>query len=359
MKRSGVAALVCAVLSGGPAGGQESVELQACVDCPIQLEHLIRIGDTDGPGLLGRPDLAFRTSSGQWLVVDIYDPGLKVYDAAGDFVRKIGRRGQGPGEFELPMALHETPGDSIEVADVALLRVSTLGPDLTFARSRRLDVGGANVVFLGDGWLASNTLIPAPESIGLPVHLLDPSGHVVESLGADPPVTDLRDRDARWRWVAPARDGQIWVAELPEYAIERWSRTGERTGSWVRRAPWFEATGYFGWSDDDLPPGPGIHDVHEDESGLVWVLLWLPDEEWEEGMGEGTDPYGRPIRTVVNYSKYMDSAIEVFDPRTGQIIASMRWDTTLDSFVDDRLVFGISYSDEGEPFIDVYTLSIF
>ena len=62
-------------------------------------------------------------------------PSLTIYDSAGAFVRRFGRKGAGPGEFEL---LFHTPfpyrGDSIGVWDFGLSRVSVFDAGGTFGR---------------------------------------------------------------------------------------------------------------------------------------------------------------------------------------------------------------------------------
>ncbi len=56
------------------------------------------------------PD-AVRMSDGRFVVVDNYD--LKVFDAAGQYLFTIGRRGQGPGEFRQVRGACVAPGDTI------------------------------------------------------------------------------------------------------------------------------------------------------------------------------------------------------------------------------------------------------
>jgi hypothetical protein len=53
----------------------------------------------------------------------------------GEVLDSIGRRGDGPGEYRSLSSLIRQPEDSLLVLDRGLMRLTTLGPDLTFVRS--------------------------------------------------------------------------------------------------------------------------------------------------------------------------------------------------------------------------------
>lgn len=65
--------------------------------------------------------------SGSVYVLDTFSDRMSVYDSAGGFVRHVGRRGQGPGEFENPLRVR-ADGRSVSVFDAALWRVSRFDP---------------------------------------------------------------------------------------------------------------------------------------------------------------------------------------------------------------------------------------
>ena len=53
---------------------------------------------------------------------------IRVYDAAGTLLNSSGRRGGGPGEYQMFGGIWAGPGDSILVLDVVLRRLSVIDP---------------------------------------------------------------------------------------------------------------------------------------------------------------------------------------------------------------------------------------
>ena len=72
----------------------------------------------------GQVASALRLSDGTIVVGDWMNAELRVFDAAGKFVRKFGQRGEGPGDFKRIEQLFRLPGDTILVWDPFLNRLS-------------------------------------------------------------------------------------------------------------------------------------------------------------------------------------------------------------------------------------------
>jgi hypothetical protein len=64
-------------------------------------------------------------TAGKVYVLDFPDNNIKVFDPAGKFLRIIGRKGQGPGEFNMPAGLVVT-GDRLIVRDIGNRRICAL-----------------------------------------------------------------------------------------------------------------------------------------------------------------------------------------------------------------------------------------
>jgi hypothetical protein len=107
------------------------------------------IGSVGGPAAYTfvRVRAAMLLSSGDMVVLDAGTRELKFYDRSGRFVRAVGGRGNGPGEFELPWSMVRTASDTLIVADPMLRRVSVLDEDGSYVRSFTPEP-------LGDGDLA-------------------------------------------------------------------------------------------------------------------------------------------------------------------------------------------------------------
>ncbi|HJR34817.1 MAG TPA: hypothetical protein VJ817_07715 [Gemmatimonadales bacterium] len=72
---------------------------------------------------------------GRLLVSDRLEPALYVVDMRSGSLTRIGREGEGPGEYRMPSTLLLLPGDSTLVADEGNARFMIIGPDLKVHRS--------------------------------------------------------------------------------------------------------------------------------------------------------------------------------------------------------------------------------
>jgi len=101
---------------------------------------------TIGRGRLQRPTgLARDPRTGELYVADTYAHDIKVFDAAGDLLRVLGRRGEGAGEFNFPTHLTWAKGE-LYVTDTLNSRVQVFSAE-SQTWSRKL---GARGLFLGD-----------------------------------------------------------------------------------------------------------------------------------------------------------------------------------------------------------------
>ena len=78
---------------------------------------------------------AVRLSSGMYVIADNANSQLHFYSAAGRFVRTVGRRGNGPVEFQTVRWLGECGRDSVYAFDVMRNRISVFALDGKFVRS--------------------------------------------------------------------------------------------------------------------------------------------------------------------------------------------------------------------------------
>ena len=87
-------------------------------------------------------------------VLDRGSHRVMVYDASGRFVRQIGRKGGGPGNFSAPMAMAVFPDGRVVVSDVARRAFSVFDGDGKFLRS---------IPFAGETALLGTELRPHPQ----------------------------------------------------------------------------------------------------------------------------------------------------------------------------------------------------
>lgn len=113
------------------------IPLAAGAQAPRQwtLTPSARIADDTYPDGLSHTTRLSLGPSGQIFVPQMQDATVLVFDRAGHFVRRIGRRGTGPGEFQT-VGFVNWLGDTLVVGDLSLRRISYFHPDGRFIRSR-------------------------------------------------------------------------------------------------------------------------------------------------------------------------------------------------------------------------------
>lgn len=99
-------------------------------------EPVVDIGGGDDPGQeLDVVRGAVRLSDGRIVVANTGSGELKVFDSTGRFLRAIGKKGQGPGEFVSLGPVWRIPGDTLVALDFQLLRFSLFAPSGDFVSS--------------------------------------------------------------------------------------------------------------------------------------------------------------------------------------------------------------------------------
>jgi len=102
-----------------------------------QMGDVITLGEEGGPeeGILYFPGKIQVDSKGNIYVFDAEDYTIKVYDDKGHWIRNIGRRGQGPGEYMNMTDFDVSLDGRIFTCDIRQRRISFLNSDGTFDSS--------------------------------------------------------------------------------------------------------------------------------------------------------------------------------------------------------------------------------
>ena len=102
----------------------------ACPRCEVVLKAGPRLGDNEGLGaLVAEPSSLASDNMGRFFLTQFTNAeGPLVFDSLGRFVRQLGRRGLGPGEFQVARYLSIAASDSIYVADPQAGRMSVFTP---------------------------------------------------------------------------------------------------------------------------------------------------------------------------------------------------------------------------------------
>ncbi len=117
---------------------------------------------------------------------------IGIFDKEGRFVRSIGSRGEGPGEYGFIVDVEPGPGDSLYVFDRQNQRVTVLTPEFDVGRTFQLRGKGSQrgVAFLPDGTILANLVVADTGGILPPLDHLDREGTVLGWIGGRPGLAD-------------------------------------------------------------------------------------------------------------------------------------------------------------------------
>lgn len=95
----------------------------------VKLEELWRVGGEDDEEIFGVITQVVAGSGGEFFMLDSQLNEIKVYDKDGEWLRNIGREGEGPGEFRAAFGMFRVPGGNIGILQTFPGKVVTLTPD--------------------------------------------------------------------------------------------------------------------------------------------------------------------------------------------------------------------------------------
>ena len=190
--------LACASTIGSAAAMACMTTTDARAQNVTLTQPVLRIGTADGDStqiLFGAHSVA-RTSTGAVVVANMGTSQVRVYDRSGRLARSIGRKGQGPGEFQFLQEVGVIRGDTVVTYDVGLGRITIFTPAGKVARTVQVQPLGNGVLpqavgFTDDGRMLAHTDFARVFSAGehrdtLTYVLYDVKGSPVDTLGRYP-----------------------------------------------------------------------------------------------------------------------------------------------------------------------------
>ncbi|HSW28447.1 MAG TPA: hypothetical protein VLH75_03040 [Longimicrobiales bacterium] len=134
---------------------------------------------------------ATRLSSGVIVVADPYAPAVRYFAPTGELLRSVGRRGDGPGEFQAPWWLRQCGPDSVFVWDAYQGRVTVLDEVGALVREFQFDSEPALLECSRSGVFAAIGTTQSPQArlgtrLSGPVMVLDRDGQVLRSFDEMP-----------------------------------------------------------------------------------------------------------------------------------------------------------------------------
>ncbi|MDE2771906.1 MAG: 6-bladed beta-propeller [Bacteroidota bacterium] len=222
--------LIVSLLVLGACQQQDvSIEESLARATEFTLTEVFRIGDeTAGDIVVFGGDLEVAVNSrGQLFVTDRQVVGIRVFSNTGALMQRIGRGGDGPGEFRSTPLIHVGPKDTVYALDTRATRLAVFAPN-NFAPVETIDISGTEtfdaefqtiqvvrylIGVVEDGFLVQyrDAKIPLMSDMDAPEHtvlkLLNWNGDV----SADT-LVKMPDRDMVY---AQARGQRSMMAKIP------------------------------------------------------------------------------------------------------------------------------------------------
>ena len=346
-------ALLVSALPDAVHGRQQVTEIPAdvsCAECRVELRRVITLdaGSAD-PGVIGYiPTVARSSSTGTWYAAATDGARqIGVFDARGRLLRLLGRAGEGPGEYARISRLEIGPGDTLYVYDRSLGRRTIYGPEHDLITIDPLPGGFfRDVVTLASGRYVASMIFQTTERVGYPLHLVSSNGMIEKSFGVDVPVYPPRDPDGLDRTIAVDRAGRVWSAHVAQYRLEVFDPQGRKVAEYTRDPPW--------WRFESRRERPVVWGIAFDQNAphILWIRISVPAPVGDRPVRPGAagERGARPSQDRSDASH--DTILEALDVRSGQIIASRRFEQ---SFVFNQQGL-VSYVrlDDLDAVLDVY-----
>lgn len=360
------------ILAPAPATAQEVTVLTEdfCSSCSIEITPDVMLG-TDGESVIGLALDIERLSDGRFVMAfDDVTYEFTVFSADGLEFRRVGRPGEGPGEYGHVWFVREH-GDELHVFDRRRRRMTVLDRDdyevVGTAPAVCLQCSPGDMAILPDGSPVLNFGVPMGgfERYSTVEELRAAESHtVVHVLGEDGRPRLSMDETPRtaagpsFRHLDVAPDGSLVSARLMEYRIDRWDpATGGHLGTLVRDADWWPEDNPAPPAAPDVRPPTTMEAMHVDETGRLWVYVSRPTPDWRDhvestGLPEymGSWQYGPGATEWV---------IEVVDMEAGEVIVSQVVDMEprpIARFFTPGWV--AVYNDDGYPLYRMYRVRL-
>jgi hypothetical protein len=316
-----------------------------CATCRVEFTPVATLGKRSDPGGIAEAFALDQDSRGRFFAVS-YDFQVLVYDGRGTLIKTLGRRGPGPGEFNVGMAAQLLPrvgrGDSLFVFQLLTQNVTVFSPDLVYARTMKTAAFNnvRSITALPDGrWLISGAS-RAPASIGRELHIMDSMGAIKRSFGPEQAMTPSNPFiTIRSSYVSPKGTAIHLGTKDKAYRSETMSMAGDRIAS-------FEITDV-----PYLPKGELVAERRPDGRVFQRSIGFGSVELW------GVDTVGQLWILGIAPPEVKDrkARLEIVDPRTGTTRSSQIVPTDYLLLPRGNRAYSRSVADDGFTSYTVYS----
>ncbi|HEX6693333.1 MAG TPA: hypothetical protein VF035_01395 [Longimicrobiales bacterium] len=297
-----------------------SLDQQSDFRCAVTLTDGVEL-ERDSTGLWDAGESATMAAGGTIVAASKYGANLLAWHPDGTRWKAIGSRGRGPGEFSgAALQIFAGKADTLHVYDGTHWFLLDSALNLIAGGGSRPQAIHRYAHFLDDGTILTTRPIGDMRQY---FTVSSRDGEILRSFG---------DIDSTW-WSQAAylarpsshpRDGRFWTVPASMtgegYVLEQWNTEGKREAHLQRNVPWMPTADAATKAEGRPAPQFGV--VHEDSTGLLWVLAMTPGDNWH--INPEKEPTPEDIFAMLTYH------LEVIDPAEQKILAS----STIDRIED-------------------------
>ena len=346
--------LICCVTAVQAQQTADWKDFEICTECKLELTEVVRLGDAHGQGMIesANPRVTWSAEVGYVVVGRTF---FQVFDDDGRFLRRVGREGDGPGEFRGGGDVHVVGGQlvALDYAKRAWVIFDTVGG---FVDQRRYGYVGGEFVPVGGTQVVVVDMDRSPSVVGYPLHLVDiesgaPSLHFgsTESWVFTPYADDVKGSMI-------SRPGTVWWGTAASPRIQEWSVSNQLLRVIEGELPWFPR---FTEPIDPTrePPSTLLQSLALDDGERLWMTVRTADPGWRdvELIRDEEGPYVPLSRRI----DYLDTRLDIFDLQSRRHLGSYFWDNPNGSIFDlggEPAIRIVEYTEETLPQVVIYRI---
>ena len=324
----------------------------ACATC-IELSPMVILGTDKGEGFLednGAFGRVVRDREGRYWVAQ--KNAVKVYATNGDFVATVGRRGQGPLEFEFTEPIRVDSLGMVHVIDLRLGRETIVRPDFTRLSDHKVVGQFDEIAALpgpGNGYVIAKW-IATPDRLGLPLHFVSGT-EIFRSFGLTPRADTSAVTQAKsYRRIAVTPDGYVLSSMIDEYLVEAWTKDGTRVAGF--ELPGLNATEVRPgvWAMENPPPN-FVGDIAPYDDRHIVVITHHRRPNWKDLVIERVTGNGIPYLAAADdhVASVYRSRVDMLDLNTASVVASTWYEGYLLRMMERDAITRVDYDSVGTP----------
>ncbi len=229
----------------------------------IVLEEVLSIGNLEDDTLYMWTGVA-ADDNGDVYVLDAMDYSLKKFDPSGQLVKRVGRKGQGPGEFIAPRLLAASQ-HYLFTTDQSFFGIQIFDKDLEFVARVPLGLPLSDIAAMSDEKLA---VIPLTVMGAGKVKILSTQGRILQEFEyaeSQDKLSLLNITD-----LEIGTEGYFYLAFSFKDRIEKWSTSGQKI--WTRSLMLAQDVREKKIGQFSVPSDVLFKTITKDSAGRVYVL---------------------------------------------------------------------------------------